>query len=203
MEDDESDNSSELAGLTRGAAKTAQSISKRAIIGRLPKPNVNANAAAAGAGAIKIRVPSASVSVGSSSASRGLLPKQLRIQRQVAKVTDKLSTAIDSYDALQSSNDGNGGNGGTSTNKGGSSKTSGTNTFTKMSGILDQMKGLATKSFPIAGGTCSTFLFGDHVLSISDLRFFASKNCACIYNGVIFVLFLFLKTSFPCVPIRY
>ena len=122
-EESQSDNSSELAGLTRGAAKTAQSMSKRAIIGRIPKPRANA-----------IKVPNVTAA---GSATPRFLPKQVRLQQQVAKVTDRLSTAIDSFDALQSSND-------SGTNKG--------TRRTKMSGVLDQMRGLAVKTFPMFGG---------------------------------------------------
>ena len=65
------ENSSESAGLARGAIRTATSISKRTAIGRLPTKVTPAV-----------------------SATSRLLPRRLRIQ-QVAKVSDRLSTGFD------------------------------------------------------------------------------------------------------------
>ncbi len=82
-EDDDSHESSgsspEAAGVARGAVKTATSVSRRAAIGRLPKP------------AAAHPTPA------------GIFPKKVPM-KQVAKVSDRISTGFDAYDAASTSN---------------------------------------------------------------------------------------------------
>ena len=138
MENDEStskdtemepDNSSELAGLSRGAARTAQSFSKRAMIGRIPKPRANAI-----------------------TDSTRLITKQVRIQRQVGKVTDRLSTIFDSYNAYRSSDlDLN--------RRAKKSK--------KVSDIAERLKNVALKASPVMSGMSFT-IFLKYCLNIVE-----------------------------------
>ncbi len=82
----ESDASPEAAGITRGAVKTATNLSKRGIIGRLPKPS-----------SPPVRpVPKTQL-------PRLFPNKRLPLKaRRVAKISDRISTGFDAYDAATS-----------------------------------------------------------------------------------------------------
>ncbi len=78
--------SPEAAGVARGAVKTASTLSRRAAIGRLPKPAVIPKARP---------MPRA-----------GLFPKKVPM-KQVVKVSDRISTGFDAYDAASNLETGN------------------------------------------------------------------------------------------------
>ena len=83
-DESEDHTSSESAGIVRGAARTATTLSRRGIVGRLPKPAVKPT--------VIPRGPMPRV-----------LPKKMPL-KHVAKVSDRLSTGFDAYDAVSSSN---------------------------------------------------------------------------------------------------
>ena len=89
VEKQDGDASAEAGGIARGAARTASSLSRRAVVGRVPKP--------VAAPRITLPTPRSSVQV---KVPRGL-PKRIPLKR-VAKVSDRLSTGFDAYDAASS-----------------------------------------------------------------------------------------------------
>ena len=126
---DQSENSPEAAGFARGAARTAartarisnagvvesakaaqanaaksaaKTLSKRFMIGRLPKSTP------AGVGKVASKMPKSYVPRGGGSFRAqpmkipGRMPKTLRLRR-VAKASDRLSTGFDVFDAASSS----------------------------------------------------------------------------------------------------
>ena len=101
--DSQQENSPEAAGLARGTAKTAATLSKRAAVGRLPKAVEAAKVASRKAAKIASKRRNPAARVPSSRALRApkRLPRRARLQR-VAKTSDGLSTGFDVYDAATS-----------------------------------------------------------------------------------------------------
>lgn len=89
--DEEDTTSPEAAGVARGAARTASTISRRAALGRLPQPKGRVAFPKARP------VPRSSPAPGS-----GLFPKKVPT-KHVAKFSDRISTGIDAYNAASSS----------------------------------------------------------------------------------------------------
>ena len=87
-DESEDHTSSESAGIVRGAARTATTLSRRGIVGRLPKPAVKP-------AVIPKNIPKGPMP--------RVLPKKVPL-KHVAKVSDRLSTGFDAYDAASSSN---------------------------------------------------------------------------------------------------
>eukprot|EP00557_Chaetoceros_sp_GSL56_P007315 CAMPEP_0176489990 /NCGR_PEP_ID=MMETSP0200_2-20121128/7610_1 /TAXON_ID=947934 /ORGANISM="Chaetoceros sp., Strain GSL56" /LENGTH=537 /DNA_ID=CAMNT_0017887223 /DNA_START=86 /DNA_END=1695 /DNA_ORIENTATION=+ len=134
--------SSEAAGVARGAARTASAISRRQLVGRLPKSASKSTATGATATATATASRSSSTTASSSmmktmrsssssgpgrGVGAGVLPKKVPV-KHVAKVSDRISTGFDAYDATVSSSSSSSSSSLGITSTGSTTGTSGTNT---------------------------------------------------------------------------
>lgn len=86
--ENETESSSEAAGLARGAAKTVNTFTKqvgRQVMGSIPKQNPQT---------VKVSVPK----VPKSNIAKVTVPKRIKPIKKVATVSDKISTGLDVYD---------------------------------------------------------------------------------------------------------
>lgn len=90
LNQDEDNTSAEAGGIVRGAARTATTMSRRAVIGRLPKAAP--------------KPPRIIIPKGKAPMPR-IMPKKVPL-KHVARVSDRISTGFDAYDAVTSSSSG-------------------------------------------------------------------------------------------------
>jgi hypothetical protein len=93
-QDEDNNTSAEAGGIVRGAARTATTMSRRAVIGRLPKAPP--------------KPPRIIIPKGKAPMPR-IMPKKVPI-KHVARVSDRISTGFDVYDSVTSSSSSGGTN---------------------------------------------------------------------------------------------